>query len=197
MHELAVLALVVLGVMAVTAAAVRWVGPALRLVEQVLLYGSVLAIAFVMLFVGAEVVMRYAFNSPIQGHLEGSELLVPIIVFLALSSTQAAHGHVGMDILLENLPPRARRFASIATLLISVFICSVLAYFSFTNALQLWSYNDVTMTPPYLPTWPAAAAIPLGYGLIALRMFVQALNLHDPQRFPASEPPAEGFHVVE
>ncbi|NJM28169.1 MAG: TRAP transporter small permease subunit, partial [Pseudanabaena sp. RU_4_16] len=56
-----------------------------------------------MMFVSAEVLMRYGFNSPIPGHLELSELLMPIIVFLALSYTQATHGHVGMDFLLDAL----------------------------------------------------------------------------------------------
>ena len=64
-----------------------------------------------MLFVGAEVMMRYVFNSPIPGHLEVSELLMPIIVFLGLSYTQATHGHVGMDLVLDSLPPRAQRYA--------------------------------------------------------------------------------------
>jgi len=196
-HELAILALAVVALMALATAAIRWVGPALRVIEQVLMAGSVLVILFVTLFVCAEVVMRYGFNSPIPGHLEGSELLMPPIVFLALSYTQATHGHVGMDLVLENLAPGARRRASMATLLISIFVCAVLAYFSCKNALQRFMYDDVTMSPPYFHTWPAAAAVALGYGLISLRMFVQMLNLYDPARFPAHEPAAAGLHGAE
>jgi len=196
-QELGILILVVAAIMAATAASARFVGPALRVLEQVLLAGSVLVILFVALFVGAEVLMRYGFNSPIPGHLEGSELLMPIIVFLALSYTQATRGHVGMDLVLDGLSPGARRGATIATLFISVFICAVLAWFSFKNALQLWRYDDVTMTPPYFPTWPAAAAIPIGYCLISFRMFIQALHLYDPDRFPEYAPAAGGLHAAE
>ena len=191
--ELGILILVVAAAMAATAVAVRFIGPALRVLEQVLLAGSILVILFVMLFVGAEVLMRYAFNSPIPGHLEGSELLVPIIVFLALSYTQATRGHVGMDLVLDSLPPSGRRRATILTLLFSVFICAVLAWFSFKNALQLWRYDDVTMTPPYFPTWPSAAAIPIGYFLISIRMFIQALHLYDADRFPEYAPSVHGL----
>lgn len=197
MHELAILALAVVALMAVATAAIRWVGPALRVVEQVLLAGSVLVILFVALFVGAEVLMRYGFNSPIPGHLEGSELLMPMIVFLAISYTQATHGHVGMDLVLENLAPGARRRATMATLLISIFVCAILAYFGYKNALQLFTYDDVTMSPPYFHTWLSAAAIALGYGLVSLRMFVQTLNLYDPGRFPAHEPAGGGVHGAE
>lgn len=184
MHELAILTAVVVAMMAATAAAAPLVGRALRVLEYVLLAGSVLVILLVMFFVGAEVVMRYAFNAPIPGHLEGSELLMPLIVFLALSYTQATHGHVGMDLVLDALPVRPRRYATMATLLISILICSVLAYFSAKNAYQLWLYDDVTMTPPYFPTWPAAAAIPLGYTLISIRMYLQLLTLASPERYP-------------
>jgi TRAP-type C4-dicarboxylate transport system permease small subunit len=196
-YELAVLVAVVILLMAATTVAANAVGRTLLKVEYVLLTGACLIILFVMCFVGAEVLMRYAFDAPIPGHLEGSELLGPMIVFLAVSYTQATHGHVGMDLVLDALAPGNRRWAEIATLLISIFVCAVLAYFSAKNALQLWRFDDVTMTPPYFRTWPSAAAIPLGYTLISVRMYIQVLHLYDPERFPANEPASGGFHAVE
>lgn len=197
MYELALLLLVVIILMGLTTAAVSVIGPALQFLEKVLLFGATMVILFAMGLVSAEVLMRYAFNSPIPGHLEGSELLVPIIVFLAISYTQSTHGHVGMDLLLDSLVPAARRYAVMGTLLLGIFICAVLAYFSGKNALQLWRFDDVTMSPPYFKTWPSAAAIPVGYALVSIRMYLQFLNLYDPERFPAHEPTAGGFHAVE
>ena len=197
MHELAVLAIVVVAIMAVTTIVAGHVGRALRQIEYVLVGASVLTTLFAMAFVGAEVLMRYVFNAPIPGHLEGSELLMPIIVFLAISYPQATRGHVGMDLVLDMLAPRAKRYATMGTLLISIFVCAVLSYFSFKNTIQLWNYDDVTMSPPYFKTWPSSAAIAFGYLLISIRMYVQTLNLYDPDRFPASEPGAGGFHAVE
>lgn len=197
MYELAILVLVVAILMAATTAAAGLIGPLVHALERVLLVGSILVILFATFFVGAEVLMRYAFNAPIPGHLEGSELLMPIIVFLAISYTQATHGHVGMDLVLDALAPGVRRYAVMGTLLVSIFVCAVLAYFSFKGAYQLWLYDDITMTPPYFRTWPSAAAIPLGYGLISLRMYLQVLHIFDPDRFAASEPADSGFHAVE
>ena len=197
MPEFATLVLAVVAAMAVTAVAFWVVGPALRAIEYALVCGAVLVLLFVAFFVGAEVLMRYAFNSPIPGHLEGSELLLPVMIFLALSYTQATHGNVGMDLVLNMFSPGARRYAGAAALLVSIFICSVLAYFSFKNAYQLWLYDDVTSTPPYFKTWPSAFAIPLGYALAALRMYVQALHLLDPDRFPAYEPTDADMHIQE
>lgn len=197
MHELIVLVGVVVAILAATTFIADPVGRVLRRLEVILAAISVLVIIFVMFFVGAEVLMRYAFNSPIPGHLEGSELLFPIIVFLAISYTQSTHGHVGMDLVRESLPPRGKRVAAIIALSVSIVLCAVLAYFTAKNAHQLWMYDDVTMTPPYFPTWPAAAAIPIGYGLVALRMYLQLLHAYDPERFPTNEPEAVELHAPE
>jgi len=196
-YELALLAIVVVVCMAATTAVASLIGRALLIVEYTLVTLSALIILFVMAFVGTEVLMRYAFNSPIPGHLELSELMMPIIVFLAISYTQATHGHVGMELVLDAMPARARRISQICVLLASVFICSVLAFFSFKNAIQLYVYDDVTMTPPYFKTWPSGASIPLGYILISLRMVIQILHLYDPERFPANEPEEGGLDAHE
>ena len=196
MVELGILVLVVVALMAVTTVVATAISPFLRQLELALLAGAVIIIVFVMFFVGAEVVMRYAFNAPISGHLEGSELLLPVIVFLAISYTQATRGHVGMDLLLDMLSPATRRYAEMATLIVSVFACAILAYFSAKHAYQLWLFDDVTMTPPYFRTWPAAVAIPVGYCLISFRMYLQTLALYDSDRFP-DDVPAGGTHAIE
>jgi TRAP-type C4-dicarboxylate transport system permease small subunit len=183
--------------MAATTVAANTVGRGLVVIELGLVAGSVVVTLFVTGFVCAEVFMRYALNSPIPGHLELSELMMPAIVFLALSYTQATHGHVGMDLLLDALSQEARRYVQMVVLLASIFVCSVLAFFSSKNAIQLWQFDDVTMSPPYFKTWPSAAAIPIGYALISLRMFIQFLNLYDPARFRAHEPAHAGFEGGE
>lgn len=197
MHELAILAAGVVVLMAATTVAASLIGRALRHVEVALAVAAAALACFAMVFVVAEVVMRYGFDSPIPGHLELSELFMPIIVFLGLSYTQATHGHVGMDLMLDLMPEGGRRRATIATLLISIFVCAVLSWFSAKNAWQLWLYDDVTMSPPYYKTWPTGAAVALGYGLTALRMYLQVLHLWNPGRFPANEPDSGGFHAVE
>lgn len=197
MHELAVLAVVVAAMMAAATMAAGLIGQFLKQVELALMVGAAAIAFFVMMFVSAEVLMRYAFDAPISGHLEGAELLMPLIVFLALSYTQATHGHVGMDLALDMMSSGNRRYALMATLLVSIFVCSVLGWFSAKNALQLWQYDDVTMSPPYFKTWPAGAAIALGYMLTAVRMYLQLLHVWNPDRFPANEPQADGFHAVE
>ncbi len=156
-------------------------------IERYLTYAATVVIMGVMVFICAEVVMRYVFNSPIPGHLEGSELLVPVIVFFAISYTQSQNGHVGMTLLVDSLSPGVRRYVEITTLLLSVLTCAVLSYFSYKYAYNEWLIDDVTMTPPYWRVWPSAAAIPIGYMLISMRLYLQALRLIAPNRYTQDE----------
>lgn len=180
---LAVIGATLLAAGVLTLAASRF-EPVLRVVEDTLTYLSTGVIVFVMAYVCTEVLMRYGFNAPLPGHLEGSELLVPIIVFFAISYTQARNGHVGMTLVLDALPPRGRMFLEISTLALSWLLCGIMSYFAGKYALQLYEYDDVTMSPPYWRTWPSAAAISLGYGLVAMRMWMQILHQLRPERFP-------------
>ena len=185
-----------IGIVLVTAASVtilaligQHIEQILRKTELLLTYLSAVIILFLMVYVLLEVLMRYAFNSPLPGHLEGAELLLPMIVFFAISYTQARNGHVGMSLVVEVLPIRFQRFINIFTLGLSILTCAVLAYFGVKQAYFAYEINDVTMTPPYWPIWPSASIVPIGYGLLALRMSLQILQHIAPKRFP--EPPPE------
>ena len=187
-----------IGIVLVTAASVtilaligQHVEQILRKTELLLTYLSAVIILFLMVYVLLEVLMRYAFNSPLPGHLEGAELLLPMIVFFAISYTQARNGHVGMSLVVEVLPIRFQRFINIFTLGLSILTCAVLAYFGAKQAYFAYEINDVTMTPPYWPIWPSASIVPIGYGLLALRMSLQILQHIAPKRFP--ERPPENF----
>ena len=187
MLELLYIAIIVVVAGIVLAVLATRAGFVLARIEHYLTYASTALIIFIMLFICAEVVMRYAFNAPIQGHLEGAELFVPIIVFLAISYTQSQNSHVGMTLVVDNLPPGVRRYTEIVTLLLSVMTCAVLSYFSYKYAYNEWRIDDVTMTPPYWRIWPSAAAIPLGYMLISIRLYLQALHLIAPEFYPQDD----------
>jgi len=126
----------------------------MRFIEEVLTNCSVVLILGVMLWVVSEVIARYVFNSPLPGHLEGAELLLPMIVFFGVSYVQARDGHVGMTFVVDALPKKVRRVTDILSLTVSALTCAALAYFSSKNAWLSYSYEDVTMSPPYWPVWP-------------------------------------------
>ena len=78
-------------------------------VENALALVSSGLILLAMLLVSAEVIGSRFFGMPIPGQLELGELLMPPIIFLAITFTQSTGGHVRMTVVIDRLPPAVRR----------------------------------------------------------------------------------------
>ena len=181
-----VLGVVLIVGIVLTITAVR-TGAIVATVERTLTIGSTALILFTMVFVALEIVMRHWFNSPIQGHLELSSLFVPVIVFAAVSYTQSQNAHVGMTLIVDNLPAGVQNKVEIVTLFLTILTCAILAYFSFKFTYGEWEIDNVTETPPYWLTWPSAVFIPIGYSLVSMRCLLQMIHRIAPDYYPADD----------
>ncbi len=157
-------------------------------IESALSMISAGLIMFAMLLVSAEVISRRLFNLPIPGQLELGELLMPPIIFLAITYTQSTGGHVRMTLAIDRLPAGWRRASEIFVKLLSIGVCAVLCFYSARYAWRAWEFRDVTMSPPYFLIWPSALMVPIGLFLLTLRIYLETLHLLFPRLLPASEP---------
>lgn len=144
-------------------------------IEQHLNLTANALILFIMLFVVGEVLMRTLFNSPIEGHLEISELITPAIIFLALAYTQSTGGHVRMTLVVDMMPQAAKRYAEIFNLIFSVGIYSILTYYSGMHTYRTWNYGDSTMMYEYA-VWPSTLAVTIGFFFSTLRLYMDLLE---------------------
>ena len=144
----------------------------LEILETTLNMLSAVVLFLLMFYVTAEVVMRYLFNHPLAGHLEATQLFIAPAVFLALSWVQARRGHVGMDLLHERLPPRARAAVDCLTLSVALAAFAVIGWFSWESARLAWEMGDVTPTA-YLQTWWSKLSVPVGIALLCVRLLIQ------------------------
>src|SRR5258706_11348106 len=80
------------------------------------LIAILLAVMVVLVF--GNVVLRYAFNSGITVSEEVSRWLFVWLTFLGAISALKDHGHLGTDMLLSKVPPKAQRvLLTISTLM--------------------------------------------------------------------------------
>lgn len=147
----------------------------LALVESGLNLLSTAILFLLLLYVNAEVVMRLAFNSPLPGHLEMSQLLIAAAVFLGLSYAQARRSHVGMDILINRLSAGPALVVDTITLALSCVAIAVIVWYSWEGALHALEIGDVTPTAG-LPTWWSKIAVPIGGAVLCLRFIVQIIE---------------------
>jgi len=152
--------------------------------EKVLNLLAAGAIFVVMVLVTIQITARYLARA-IPGIYESAELLMVAIVFLPLAYTQSVRGHVHMELVVNRLSPRWRNPVEMITLLLSLVVFSIITWKSGQNAYLSWRMGDVTMGLIMFPVWPSKMLVPIGSGLLCLRLLVHILGHLVPQRLAA------------
>ena len=121
-----------------------------------------------------EVVMRYVFNSPTVWVNESVQILFGFYFLLGGGYTLLHDGHVRVDVLLQGLKSRGRRFVNILSLVIVMFYLGVLLYISADTAFDASIHLERAESAwapfifPVLCAAPVAAALMLLQALVML-----------------------------
>lgn len=136
-------------------------------------------VASVMLFVIMTVVvldvaMRYFFNSPLMWSYDLISLYLMVgLFFFSLSSTLDHNEHVRVDLLLKHFPTWARHLAEAVTYLCAGVVFALIVYVMGAKTLASFAANEVAPGEIPWPTWLSLLAVPLGAGLMLLRMLLR------------------------
>jgi TRAP-type C4-dicarboxylate transport system permease small subunit len=149
----------------------------LATIERGLTIVAVVFLFTIMLLVVADVFMRYVVNRPFSFtyDLIGLYLLAGVF-FLTLSDGLREHAHVGVDILLSRFSPAGRRLSEIVTALVGLFVFVLIAIVGFDRAMENYQQSDVLAGAIPWPTWVSAALVPLGCGVMTLRLLMQLVG---------------------
>ena len=146
-------------------------------IDNVLMVIGCLMLFALMFVVVGDVVLRYLFNAPLQWSYEViSSYLMPGLFFFAASHTLKAHAHVAVDI-VHNYVSRRTRYVLEA--LVSVLAAPVFLYCTFVSARNTWDDLATAATSTSglaLPTWTISLMLPIGFGLLTLRLFINAIG---------------------
>ncbi|WP_420557620.1 TRAP transporter small permease subunit [Roseovarius sp.] len=138
--------------------------------------------AFSLMFLAAySVGGRKFFDAPLAGYVDYIEVLMPLIAIMGISYVQREGGHIRMDILIGNLHGRLLWLLEFVTVLLVLVLMIALvwgawAHFdrSFDCARPLCS-RDSTIDIG-LPIWPAKLVVPVAFGVLVLRLILQAVG---------------------
>ncbi|MFW8564742.1 TRAP transporter small permease [Orrella sp. 11846] len=131
----------------------------------------------IMLIVGLDVVLRYAFHAPLIWAYDLVSLYFMVAVFFfAVSGTYGANKHISLDILIQRFSPLGQRWAEVFTSAISLVLFSLITYVGVERAWNAFVQGDATAGLVSFPTWIPAAIVPLGVGLLVLRLFFRFIG---------------------
>jgi TRAP-type C4-dicarboxylate transport system permease small subunit len=127
----------------------------------------------IMIIVFSDVVMRYVFNRPFSWAYDLISLYIMAgVFFLSLSGTYAVNGHISVDILLPRFSAIIQRVCIIISNLVGLAIFIPITWLGYQRALDNFTSGDVLAGAIPWPTWASAALVPVGAGILALRLAV-------------------------
>jgi TRAP-type transport system small permease protein len=91
-----------------------------------------------------DVIARYAFNRPVRGAFEVTELLLLVLIFAGLPLVSLADEHAVMDFVDRLLGGRAREALVRAVQALDAAFMFLLAWLTWLKADRIWAYRDTT-----------------------------------------------------
>jgi TRAP-type C4-dicarboxylate transport system permease small subunit len=149
-----------------------WLGA----IENAILQFAVVALVLIMGIVSIDVAMRYILNRPFAWSYDFVSIyLMTFLFFLALARTYSVNGHVSVDLLHHFVGNKARRVFYLVTTLVSAALFGLITYASATRAIAQYVENDIVTGDYGWPLWIAGAMVPIGCGLLVLRLCFDAI----------------------
>jgi TRAP-type C4-dicarboxylate transport system permease small subunit len=131
---------------------------------------TAVTLSICVVLVNANVIMRYFFNSPIRWAEEVVTSLFVWTVFIGSAYAYRKHSHLGVDILVNLMPPKMKAVVKAVMSVVELFVLSMLTvissqyvyYLIFNRAGKL----KIIMTDMLrIPKWWTGIAVPIGFGL--------------------------------
>jgi TRAP-type C4-dicarboxylate transport system permease small subunit len=143
----------------------------LSAIERVYVSIAAVFMAVVMFVVVGDVFFRYVLNSPFSwaNDLIGLYLMAGIF-FLVLSPAYAERAHVGVDIVYQVMPRRVQLAADVVTNVTGTAFFAVIAKIGYDRFISAFLSGDVIAGSIPWPTWASYVLVPIGAGMLALRM---------------------------
>jgi TRAP-type C4-dicarboxylate transport system permease small subunit len=92
------------------------------------------------------------------------------VFFLILSEAYASNAHVNVDILQQKLPASGIRLAEVVTCAVGIVVFSLITWFGWQRAVESYKAADVMAGAIPWPMWPSIGLVPIGAGLLTLRL---------------------------
>lgn len=131
-----------------------------------------LVIFILMILVTTDVVLRKLFNSPIRGQLDFTTMAMIAFSVLCISHCYRQSGHVRMDLLIRMTSGRVYWSTHLLVTVAALLTISVILPGTWAHFLRAYEFGDTTFGVG-LSTWPSKLAVPVGFGVLWLRLVLE------------------------
>ena len=150
-----------------------------RVYQAIVTWLSRIAAGFIlvlMFLTTTDVVGRYVFNAPIVGAYEVSQIMLVAIVYLGLAYVQRMKGHVKVDAFTSWAPQRVQWALDAFGYLVAALVVALMTWRSGVEAWQALVTQDHIQGLFRIPFWPGKSLLPLGAGLLCIRLIADVVD---------------------
>lgn len=149
----------------------------LTLCERFLMGIAALMMFMIMMLVVIDVILRYFFNSPLAWSYELISLYLMVgLFFFALSDGLSANAHVSVDLLQYKMSVRTRHAVETIGYICASLVFAGILYMSVQRTWVSYIGDDVVAGSIAWPTWLSNIAVPIGSGVMLLRMLFRVVG---------------------
>jgi len=133
-----------------------------------------LMVAMMVLLV-ADIVSR-TLGKPLQGMAELSVFVMMVVIYLGLARCEEHKEHVNLEIVINALPPGAKRFMGFFSYLMALGTVGLLFYAVLTNATASFRNNEAIEGTVELPIWPVKFLMVAGLVFFCVQTFFNTVD---------------------
>ncbi|MDO6441437.1 TRAP transporter small permease [Marinobacter sp. 2_MG-2023] len=151
-----------------------------------------------MLNVGLDVFLRYVSGRPLPLTLELVSYYYMVgITFIPLALVERHDGHIAVDLVVQFFPDLIQRLIKAVMSILGAGLFALMAWMTLKDALSKWDIGEYVMGDYSLPIWPASFALPLGFILFALVLFLKGVLQLSGHKIPVVKESSEKFMMQE
>jgi TRAP-type C4-dicarboxylate transport system permease small subunit len=149
------------------------IGRVLHGVNRAIAIASSLALVAASVILSYSVVVRYAFHEATYWQDEASVFLIVGATFLSAAYVQERRGHVGIEALVEILPPAVNRIRFLLVDVVTLAFCAFFAWKSWALFHEAWVDGQVTSSTWGPPLWIPYSIMAAGMTLLSVQILLQ------------------------
>jgi len=133
-----------------------------------------LVLSGMILLASSQILLRNLWEYSIPWGDPGLRLMVLWITLLGAMAATRDHNHIRIDLLSRYLPHSLKRIAGRISDLFAALVCALLAWHA--ARFVLFEMEDGSRFLDLMPLWPLQLVMPVGFGIMALRLLLSAVT---------------------
>ena len=171
------------------------INPAIRSIDRALMAIAAIGLLAMMVHISLDVLSDLIFNDPIAvTSAYVTQYYMIVVAFLPLAAAEYRGGHIGVDLVVNQLPAGPKRGLNMLVLLIILGVYLLLTAQSWEQAVKKLGINAFIMEQDTrVSVWPSFFILPLSFALISLLIAAKfgLYLLGKPEPAPAEEAAAD------